>query len=64
MKAGMLILASVLMVGGMVGCSKTMTELKMNGDAIVDNGTSFINQTVITVGGSGEEGVEYGVCSV
>jgi len=50
MKAGMIVLVSVLMVGGMVGCGKTLTELRTNGDAVVDNGTNFVNQTVNTVG--------------
>lgn len=46
MKAGMLILASVLMVGGLVGCGKTVTELRANGESIVDNGGSLIKKVM------------------
>lgn len=46
MKAGMIVLMSVLMVGGMVGCGKTVTELRANGEAIVDNGGSIIKKAM------------------
>ena len=46
MKAGMLILASVLMVGGMVGCGKTVSEIRADGGAIVDNGGSLIKKVM------------------
>ena len=50
MKAGMSILASVLMVGGLTGCGKTLTELRTNGDAVVDNTTGLVSQTLSTAG--------------
>ena len=34
----------------MVGCGKTLTELRTNGDAVVDNATGFVSQTLNTVG--------------
>lgn len=46
MKAGMIVLASVLLMAGLSGCGKTLTELRTNGDAVVDNGASFVNQTI------------------
>jgi hypothetical protein len=46
MKAGMIVLASVLMVGGLSGCGKTVTELRANGEAIVDNGGSLIKKVL------------------
>ena len=50
MKAGMIVLASVLMMGGLSGCGKTLAELRTNGDAVVDNATGFASQTLTTVG--------------
>jgi hypothetical protein len=34
-----------------VGCGKTVSELRTNGDAMVDNGATFVSQ-VINVGAS------------
>jgi hypothetical protein len=50
MKVAMIVLASVLMVGGLSACGKTLTELRTNGDAVVDNATGFAGQTLSTVG--------------
>jgi len=49
MKALSMIVLSVVMVGGLSGCSKTLNELRANGDAIVDNGTTFATETLGTV---------------
>ena len=49
MKALTMILMSVVLTVGLVGCSKTLTELRANGDAIVDNGTTFATSTLETV---------------
>jgi len=50
MKVFSTIILSVVLVGGLVGCSKTLTELRTNGDAVVDNVTGFASQTISTVG--------------
>jgi len=50
MKVFSTIILSVVLVGGLVGCSKTLTELRTNGDAVVDNATGFASQTISTVG--------------
>ena len=50
MKAFSMIVLSVVLVGGLVGCGKTLTELRTNGDAVVDNATGFASQTLGTVG--------------
>jgi hypothetical protein len=50
MKAFSTIVLSVILVGSLAGCGKTLGELRTNGDAIVDNGEKFVNETVSTVG--------------
>lgn len=50
MKVFSTIVLSVVLVGGMVGCGKTLTELRTDGDAVVDNATGFASQTLSTVG--------------
>lgn len=50
MKVFSSMMLSIVLIVGMVGCGKTLTELRTDGDAVVDNGTSFINQTINTVG--------------
>ena len=44
MKVFSMIVLSVVLMGGMVGCGKTVTELRANGEAIVDNGGSLIKK--------------------
>lgn len=44
-----IVLASIMTVG-LVGCGKTLTELRTNGDAVVDNATGFASKTLETVG--------------
>lgn len=34
-----------------VGCGKTLTELKLNGDAVVDNTSSAAGHTLVVAGG-------------
>lgn len=50
MKALSMMVLSVVLVGGLSGCGKTLNELRANGDAVVDNGSTFVMQTVSTVG--------------
>lgn len=50
MKAFSMIVLSVVLVGSLVGCGKTLAELRTNGDAVVDNATGFAGQTLSTVG--------------
>lgn len=46
---GTLVLA-VIMVTGLVGCSKTLTELRANGDAVIDTGVNTGVGILTTVG--------------
>ena len=50
MKVLSMMVLSAVLVGGLVGCGKTLTELRTNGDAVVDNATGFASQTLNTVG--------------
>ena len=50
MKVLSMIVLSVVLIGGVAGCGKTLTELRTNGDAVVDNATGFASQTLGTVG--------------
>ena len=50
MKVLSTIILSVVLVGGMVGCGKTLTELRTNGDAVVDNATGAASGILSTVG--------------
>ena len=50
MKKVVSLMCMMMFVVSMVGCGKTLMELRTNGDAVVDNGTAFVNQTVGTVG--------------
>lgn len=49
MKTVGIIVLAVIMTTGLVGCSKTLNELRANGDAIVDNGATFATETIGTV---------------
>jgi hypothetical protein len=50
MKVFSTIVLSVVLVGGMVGCGKTLAELRTNGDAVVDNATGAASGILSTVG--------------
>lgn len=50
MKALSMIVLSVVLVGGLVGCGKTLTELRTDGDAVIDNSVGFANQTLVEAG--------------
>ena len=50
MKVFSTIVLSVVLVGGLVGCGKTLTELRTNGDAVVDNPTGAASGILGTVG--------------
>jgi hypothetical protein len=43
MKSGMVVLVGVLMLAT-VGCGKTISELRTDGDVIVDNGGTFLKK--------------------
>jgi len=45
-----IIVLSVVLMSGLVGCGKTLSELRTNGDAVVDNSVGFASQTLSTVG--------------
>lgn len=47
MKITHVMMAMMLLVMS-VGCGKTLAELRTNGDAVVDNGTAFVGQTINT----------------
>lgn len=44
MKVMLTMMISVMLMGGMVGCGKTVNQLRADGEAIVDNGGSFIKK--------------------
>jgi len=46
MKALSMIVLSVVFAAGLSGCGKTLGELRANGDAIVDNSTTFATTTL------------------
>lgn len=46
MKAAIHTMLAFVMVIGLVGCGKTLGELRTDGDAIIDNGTAAVGQTV------------------
>ena len=50
MKVLSMMVLSAVLVGGMVGCGKTLTELRTNGDAVVDNATGAASGILGTVG--------------
>jgi hypothetical protein len=50
MKVLLTMVLLVVLMGGLVGCSKTLAELRTNGDAVVDNATGVAGQTLNTVG--------------
>lgn len=50
MKALSMIVLSVVLMGSVAGCSKTLTELRANGDAIVDTGVNTSVSILTTVG--------------
>lgn len=40
------VMTAMMLLVVSAGCGKTLAELRTNGDAIVDNGTTFVNQAV------------------
>lgn len=44
-----MVLVVVLLVG-LAGCGRTLAELRVDSDAVVDNATGVANQTISTVG--------------
>jgi len=50
MKVFSTVVLLVVLAGGMVGCGKTLTELRTNGDAVVDNSTALVSEVVREAG--------------
>lgn len=50
MKVFSAIVLSIVLMGGMVGCGKTLVELRNDGDAIVDNAVNSGGGVLSTVG--------------
>ena len=50
MKAFSMIVLSVVLVSSLVGCTKTLTELRTDGDAVVDTGVNTGVGILTTVG--------------
>lgn len=50
MKLFSTIVLSYFLLVGLVGCGKTLTELRTNGDAVVDNATGAATGIIVTVG--------------
>jgi hypothetical protein len=60
MKITHVMMAMMLLVMS-VGCGKTLAELRTNGDAIVDNGATFVNQAVNVGAGIVKKAIGAGV---
>lgn len=50
MKVLSMIIMSVVLVVGLSGCGKTLSELRSDGDAIIDNGAGAAQGIIGTVG--------------
>lgn len=49
MKRFMIVLSCVMFMGSMIGCGKTLAELKDNGNASIEHSQDMVNQGVFLV---------------